>query len=168
MDNKELIRVHHAVEDALKADPQNEHLTFANRLLSEYTERLENANLKGSEIHRVASAEGRDLHIYLTPILDRMHVLEPTTPVKYSFGVADSGDPTLTLETEGRSFSANGDVDEVRLLRRCSPFLESYVEERKTSSGCSECGAKRREMCLENCSVLEAEILLGTIRRLTT
>lgn len=167
MDNRELMHVYGAIEDAEREGNSSKALSFAKRKMGEYVSRILEPKLASAETHRIGKIDGPDtMHLYLTPVFDRLHALEPTTPVSYGF-LVDGDDLKVCLDIRGRTFSAAKNVDEIRLLRRTEQFLEVYIEERKGPGGCSECGARFNQMCLENCSVLEAVIVLNTIRGIT-
>ena len=146
---------------------KNDKVLAAFTILNNYSD-LVTHGTGTKETHKLATAESSDtLLLYITPVLDRMHMIEPQTPVGYEFNEDEEKNLTLTLSIGPRKFIAETDSYAANgLLYRCRPLLEAYIQANKGSDGCVSCGAGPKEICHATCPVLEAELILTSMDKL--
>jgi len=164
MTNEELVEV----ENILTVEaPRSPSIKRGANIMSRWREMVSNPQKITEETHRIAVAKLDGANIYLTPVLDRVHAIEPTTPMSYSFSETPDG-ALITLEIGGRDWKDNADVarNGTTCLTRCIPFIEDFISSNLGSSGCSLCGAAALQECSADCNVLEAKLLLSSMERI--
>lgn len=157
----DLLKAHGLLAEVKTSDKR---ILAAFKILDKYSEITKGTG--SSEIHRLLSHSDNDtLALHITPILDRMHAIEPETKVKYEL-IEEGDDLNIKLEIGPRRFEVvKHSTDLVKLLYRSMPFLEAFIQANKGSDGCVACGAGPQEICNASCSVLEAELVLRALER---
>lgn len=169
MNNTKLMEAHSLLKGVIDRGRTPDESVYASfRILDEYVELIGLREKATGEYHKLFSSNGRDsVSLYIIPILNRMHAIEPTTPVKYSFDFNEEMDGILKLEIGPREFSdsSKSSLHDRELLRRSRQYIEAFISANKGSDGCVECGAGPGELCHATCSVLDATLLLASIER---
>lgn len=118
-----------------------------------------------TETHRIATVDEVDsIKLYITPILERLHRISPSTDVKHSFDVAADGAILVHLSVGQESYTAHQIIKTRALFERMERIVENYINANKGSDGCAICGAGPKQPCITECEVLEAELCLSSLR----
>jgi len=118
------------------------------------------------ETHRIATIGQVDsVELYITPLLERIHSISPTTRLRHSFDVDEGGAVLVCLEVGQRNYEADEIIKDRDLFGRIEVIMENYISANKGSDGCALCGAKPKQQCVSTCEVLEAELCLSSLRR---
>lgn len=119
-----------------------------------------------SETHRIATMdEAGSFAIYLAPLLERIHRISPTTPMKHHVATDDEGAVLVTLEVGQTNYSKEEIIKSRAILERLGTVAENYISANKGSDGCVGCGAAPGAQCLSTCDVLDAELCLSSLHK---
>jgi hypothetical protein len=118
------------------------------------------------EIHRIATIDNlNSVKLYITPLLERVHRVSPTTLLRHAFDIGPDGAVLVKLEVGQTNYSKEEIIRSRALLERLETIAESYVSANKGSDGCVACGAPPKAQCMSTCAVLEAELCLSSLRK---
>jgi len=164
MKNEELTEVQNILAST-STTPGN--IKRCKSLMTKWRDKVENPQKITEETHRIAVAKLDKADIYMVPVLDRVHAIEPTTPISYTFNETPDG-ALVTLKIGGRDWKDDENVarNGATCLTRCLPFVEDFITSNLGSAGCALCGAAALQECSADCAVLEAKLLLSSMERI--
>lgn len=118
-----------------------------------------------TETHRIATLDEVDsVKLYITPLLERLHRISPSTDIKHSFDVGADGAILVRLSIGEECYTAQQIIKTRALFERMERIVENYINANKGSDGCAICGAGPKQPCITECEVLEAELCLSSLR----